>query len=80
MRLRRLNMLRYGMFDGYSLDFGPSTSGNSDFHIVFGPNEAGKTTIFNGLLDCFFGIPNRTQYSFRHGSAMSVGAALEIDG
>ena len=80
MRLRRLNLNRYGMFEEFSLDFGPSNPLASDFHIVFGPNEAGKTTMFNGLLDCFFGIPARTPYAFRHGPAVSVGAKLEVEG
>ena len=80
MRLRRLNLNRYGMFDDYSLDFGRPKSCAPDFHIVFGPNEAGKTTMFNGLLDCFFGIHSRSPYAFRHGSSIRVGATLEIDG
>ena len=80
MRLRRLDLNRYGMFEDFSLDFGQESPSAPDCHIVFGPNEAGKTTLFNGLLDCFFAFPNRTPYGFRHGSTLSVGTALNIDG
>jgi hypothetical protein len=52
-----------------------------DLHIVFGPNEAGKTTAFEGYLDLLFGIPGRSKYNFLHEyENMRVGGALELDG
>ena len=81
MRLRRLDLTRYGHFTDFSLDFGSREEGKPDLHIIFGPNEAGKTTAFEGYLDLLFGIPARSKYNFLHDyENMRVGGALEIDG
>ena len=81
MRLRRLDLTRFGHFTEFSLDFGPRENGRPDLHIIFGPNEAGKTTSFEGYLDLLFGIPTRSKYNFLHDyETMRVGAVLEIDG
>ncbi len=80
MRLRRLDLTRFGHFTDFSLDFGPREDGKPDLHIIFGPNEAGKTTAFEGYLDLLFGIPARSKYNFLHDyENMRVGAVLEID-
>ena len=44
MRLQRLDLLRYGKFTDQSLDFGTAAEGAADLHIVYGPNETGKST------------------------------------
>lgn len=81
MRLRRLNLTRYGCFTDFAIDFGEPPSDVSDFHIIYGDNEAGKSTAFNGYLDLLFGIEERSKYSFLHDySALRVGAVLGIDG
>ncbi|WP_062119305.1 AAA family ATPase [Aureimonas sp. AU40] len=81
MRLRRLDLTRYGRFTDNRLDFGPSTPGAPDFHIVYGLNEAGKSTSLSGFLDLLFGIEQKSRFDFLHPySAMEVGALLEIDG
>ncbi len=81
MRLRRLDLTRYGHFTDYSLDFGSAKVGQPDLHIIFGPNEAGKSTAFEGYLDLLFGIPLRSSYNFLHEyDNMLVGGALDIDG
>jgi uncharacterized protein YhaN len=82
MRINRLDLIRYGRFTEAALDFGPPPGRDApDLHIVYGPNEAGKTTIFNAVLDLFFGMEQRSRYGFRHGyEQMLVGASLEIDG
>ncbi len=80
MRLRRLDLVRYGKFTDFSLDLGPAEPGRADFHVVYGPNEAGKSTAFNGFLDLLYGIPERTPYGFLHGSALRVSALLEAGG
>ena len=66
MRLRRLDLTRYGHFTDFSLDFGSREEGKPDLHIIFGPNEAGKTTAFEGYLDLLFGISARSKYNFLH--------------
>ncbi len=81
MRLRRLDLTRYGHFTNYSLDFGPAKEGKPDLHVIFGPNETGKTTAFEGYLDLLFGIPVRSPYNFLHEyDNMRVGGAFDIDG
>ncbi|MFD2844876.1 AAA family ATPase, partial [Paracoccus cavernae] len=34
--------------------------------MIYGPNEAGKSTLFSAWLDFLFGIPARTPYDFLH--------------
>ncbi|HEV7255798.1 MAG TPA: AAA family ATPase [Mesorhizobium sp.] len=81
MRLRRLDLTRYGRFTDFSLDFGEREAGRPDLHVVYGPNEAGKTTAFSAFLDLLFGIEARSRYNFLHPyDAMRIGAALEWDG
>ncbi|UES41950.1 AAA family ATPase [Roseibium aggregatum] len=81
MRLRRLDLTRYGKFTDYSIDFGEHERGTPDLHIVYGLNEAGKSTALSGYLDLLFGIEERTRYSFLHqGKAMELGACLEFEG
>lgn len=81
MRLRRLDLTRYGKFTDYSFDFGEHVSGTPDLHIVYGLNEAGKSTSLSAYLDLLFGIEERTKYGFLHqGKAMEIGACLEFDG
>ncbi len=81
MRLRRLDLTRYGKFTDYSIDFGEHVAGTPDLHIVYGLNEAGKSTSLSAYLDLLFGIEERTKYGFMHqGKAMEIGACLEFDG
>ena len=75
MRLRRLDLLRYGHFTDRSFEL---HAGNIDFHIVFGPNEAGKSTALSAIEDLLFGIPLRSPYDFKHDySSMRIGAVIE---
>ncbi|RFB76614.1 AAA family ATPase [Methylovirgula sp. 4M-Z18] len=81
MRLRRLDLTRYGKFTNYSIDFNEHISGTPDLHIIYGLNEAGKSTSLSAYLDLLFGIEDRTKYGFLHqGKAMEIGACLEFDG
>ena len=76
MRLDRLGLVRFGHFSDFTIDFGSATN-NHDFHVIYGDNEAGKSTSYNALLDLLFGFPARTNYSFRHGSkALRIDATL----
>ena len=81
MRLRRLDLKRYGKFTDTVIDFGPRTRGEPDLHVVYGLNEAGKSTALSGYLDLLFGIEERSRYGFLHPyGVMEVGAEIEIDG
>ncbi|WP_417255155.1 AAA family ATPase [Celeribacter sp.] len=80
MRLQRLDLDRFGHFTDRSFDFG--TGGDRpDFHIIYGPNEAGKTTTMEAALRLFYGFPMREGYAFKHPrNNLQVSATLEIDG
>ncbi|ESZ04810.1 AAA family ATPase [Mesorhizobium sp. L48C026A00] len=81
MRLRRLDLIRYGKFTDRTIEFGPKPDSGPDLHIVFGLNEAGKSTALSGYLDLLFGIEERSRYNFLHEySAMRIGGALEFAG
>ncbi|MER9638607.1 AAA family ATPase [Mesorhizobium sp. M0228] len=81
MRLRRLDLIRYGKFTDRTIDFGPKPESGPDLHIVFGLNEAGKSTALSGYLDLLFGIEERSRYNFLHEySAMRIGGVLELGG
>lgn len=81
MRLDRLDLTRYGRFTDAHLDFPSPTSGAPDLHVIFGPNEAGKSTLFSAWLDLLYGIPVRTRYDFLHaGPTMQIGAKLTHSG
>ena len=78
MRIQRLDLLRYGRFTDTHLALPAS---DSDFHIVFGPNEAGKSTALSAIEDLLFGIPGNSSYNFLHDyGSMRIGAVLENAG
>lgn len=80
MRIRRLDLDFFGHFAGKGFDFGPA-GGATDFHIIHGPNEAGKTTTKEAFLRLLYGFPNREPYDFQHQRKnLRVSATLEIDG
>ncbi|WP_254900975.1 YhaN family protein [Maritimibacter sp. HL-12] len=82
MRLRQLNLELFGGFTGQTFDFGPGRGdGASDFHIIVGPNEAGKTTTMEGYLRLLYGFPHREPYDFLHQRKnLRVSGLLNIDG
>jgi len=63
MRLAELALRRFGRFEERRLDFGPADG--LDLHLIYGPNEAGKSTLFAAMEDLFFGIPPRSRHAFR---------------
>lgn len=81
MRLNRLDLTRYGHFTDRSLTFPRVPKGEADLHLVYGPNEAGKSTTLQAWLDLLFGIPLQSRMTFLHpGPTLRIGATLEIDG
>ena len=78
MRIRRLDLIRYGRFTDQDLELPPATP---DLHIVFGPNEAGKSTVLSAIEDLLFGVPTRSPMNFLHPyRSMRLGATLEANG
>ena len=81
MRLRRLDLTRYGKFTDHSIDFGERPIDQPDLHVIYGPNEAGKSTAFTAFLDLLFGIATQSPFDFLHPySTMRIGGALEFGG
>ncbi len=77
IRIARLDLERWGHFDGRQLSFGPA----GRLHLVFGANEAGKSTTRRAVSALLFGVPERTVDTFgRPGADLRVGALLELDG
>jgi uncharacterized protein YhaN len=62
VRIRLLELVRYGAFADRLLDFG---SVGPDLHIVLGPNEAGKSTTLQAIGDFLFGIAGQTTQGWR---------------
>ncbi|KQV43294.1 MULTISPECIES: AAA family ATPase [unclassified Rhizobium] len=81
MRLTALDLVRYGKFTGRRIEFGAVNAGKPDFHIIYGPNEAGKSTLFSAFLDLLFGIETRSTYGFLHPyPTMRIGGVIETGG
>lgn len=73
MRFDRLDLLRYGSLSDRSIPFRP----DAKLHIVYGPNEAGKSTLLRALSDLLFGFQNEVAglHKFEP-SILRVGASL----
>ena len=78
MRIRQLDLLRYGHFTDAIIALPAS---KPDFQMLLGENEAGKSTAMGGVEDLLFGIPSNSARNFLHEyNAMRVGALLEKGG
>ena len=75
MRFQRLEFSAFGPFTGLSLDLSGGAPGG--FHIVFGPNEAGKSSALRGVHHLLFGFPERTPDAHVHPNAdLRIAATL----
>ena len=63
MRFEQLSVPAYGPFTGLDLDL---PAGGSDFHLIYGPNEAGKSSLLRAIRDLLYGIHGQTTDNFRH--------------
>jgi chromosome segregation protein len=78
MRLTTLILERYGHFTDRSLAF----RRDAKLHVVFGPNEAGKSSALQAVTDLLFGIERtgkerRIRYDFQNdGREMAIGAEI----
>jgi|GEM_PF-3228838 len=83
MRIRQLILHAFGHFSDKSFDFGAGQPGKSDLHIVYGRNEAGKTTLMEAWLRLLFGIRLQEKYAFHSHHQrrdLKLAALLEADG
>ncbi|MEG3159383.1 AAA family ATPase [Sphingomonas sp. LB2R24] len=78
MRLRRLEIAKYGAFTDRTFDFG---DGDTDLHIIVGANEAGKSTALAAIGDLLWGMGERPAFAFRHPyGELRLGGVVEHDG
>ncbi len=78
MRFQHLSLERFGHFEGCALTFRP---GAPDLHVIYGANEAGKTTSMAAVSDLLFGFEARSRYNFQFSNPLlRIGAVLEEDG
>ena len=75
MRFAELTLERYGRLEDCRVAFRP---GAPDLHVIYGANEAGKSTTLSAVSDLLFGFPHNSPFGFRFDNTrLRVGAVLE---
>jgi predicted ATP-dependent endonuclease of OLD family len=78
MKIKRLDLKAFGPFTNQTLEFKSKDPG---LHIIFGPNEAGKSSSLRALKALLYGFPERTPDNFKHpNDQLLVGGCLESSG
>lgn len=74
MRLLDLNIENYGVYTARHFDFsGPG------FRLIYGPNEAGKTTLLQLIREALFGFPHVSPYVFEnHTGKLAATVRMEM--
>ncbi len=57
MKILGLDLIAFGPFSNVSLDL---SEGREGLHLIYGPNEAGKSSALRAIRNLFYGIPERT--------------------
>ncbi len=74
MRILELNLMAFGPFENVAIDL---NQGNHGLHIIYGPNEAGKSSALRALRQVFYGIPVRSDDNFRYPhNKLRIGATI----
>jgi uncharacterized protein YhaN len=73
MRILSLHLRAYGHFTGYSLDFGAGPG----LHLIYGHNEAGKSTTLRALSSVLFGYPHGVVDGFKH-DAKDIAIGIDL--
>ena len=74
MRILSLDLLAFGPFTDVSL---PLDEGHYGLHVIYGANEAGKSSALRALSQFFYGIPHNSSDNFIHTNQnMRIGATL----
>ena len=78
MRIDRLDLIAYGPFSDKSLNL---SDGDSGLHLIYGDNEAGKSTSLRALIAWLFGIPTRTSDNYLYSNPqLRIGGKLRLAG
>src|SRR6478736_2052273 len=76
MRIVRLDLKAFGPFTDLSLDFSGGAPGG--LHVVYGPNEAGKSSALRAVRDLLYGFEHRTRDAHLHPTEeLCIGGLLE---
>ena len=74
MILERLDLRAFGRFTDVSLDL---SAGPHRFHVVYGPNESGKSTSLRAITSLLYGMTDRTSDNYVHElRSMRIGGKL----
>jgi uncharacterized protein YhaN len=74
MRIDALWLLAFGPFTDHTIDL---SGGREGLHLLYGPNEAGKSTTLRALRQLLYGIPPRSSDGFLHPyPKLRIGAEL----
>ncbi len=63
MRFERLHVPAFGPFTDLDLEF---LAQGGDLHVIYGPNEAGKSSLLRAFRDLLFGIHSQSPDNFLH--------------
>ncbi|MCD6305227.1 MAG: AAA family ATPase [Deltaproteobacteria bacterium] len=63
MKILQLNLIAFGPFTNEILDL---SRGQEGLHIIYGLNEAGKSSALRAFRQLLYGIPERSSDDFRH--------------
>lgn len=78
MRIDSIDLIRFGHFTNREIEFPLQ---NPDYYLVYGDNEAGKSTLLRGISGLFFGMPTRTPDAHScKVSELRIGAAISSGG
>ncbi len=75
MKICEIRLIAFGHFTDVRIDL---SGGKEGLHIIYGPNEAGKSSALRALRHMFYGIPERSSDGFLHPyDKMRIGAVIQ---
>jgi uncharacterized protein YhaN len=75
MKILEFRLIAYGPFTERVIDL---SGGKQGFHVIYGLNEAGKSSALRALRNLFYGIPERSTDDFLHPyGKMRIGAVIQ---
>jgi uncharacterized protein YhaN len=74
VRLDSIDLIRYGHFSGRNIEL---SGRQPDFYVIYGENEAGKSTLHRGVSALLFGVPFKTPDAHScKGPELRIGATI----
>ena len=75
MRIEYLRLPAFGKFTDHDIQFSPEHG----LHLIYGRNEAGKSTLLRAVSHALFGIPRDSSDDFLHSSSsLRIEAGLRL--